>query len=632
LNKYKRLYNEIYNYLSKKEKNELFDKKNIVNHLFEKFKDNLQNNKDKSFVSFELELLFEIKYTLNNHQNEMVLDCQYLIINQQIFDLMKNINKSPNNKIVDLYYIISCNKLIICNDFKKSILIGILSKNNIFIPEIILEYNEDNIMKSHFDFIKNKNYEEFKKTKLDLKKDKISHIKEKDKILGKVYLIDKIKYNNINNLSIYLKLLMNLYNNHEEIRSLIKENKIEKFYYIISKNYIEKIKELFNYNEFCKIMDEKQMKDKLNKYKDEKEIFKELKNNFDKSFLESLNNLDTEKIKEKLIKEKLFNLNLKNIKIPTNEHEKVIKDDNHKNLSYFRDFEIVPEKIRNNLLFIDLLVNDNGMEKIQCLISDNKLIIYPLNINKRNLIINSINNRNEYIPELLLNFNDQSKLNDFIIEINEKGYKTAFSKFNLKSNIFDIIIDEKKEGKGYNIKELNNTHLNFLIHKEIKTIINLFLFNYDLKNKIKLSEDNNKNCIFKDKCYLINKQWMFEYKKQYSYNKISNYLNNRSITDKLKIDDKGNINLKENSNIIYNDLIQKKELFRNYFEKDDTLIEKQLKKRLIDNGVKKLDFYDEFIIVNKELFIDLIINRYDSKDLQTSEKEYIINSGKILIF
>jgi hypothetical protein len=42
-------------------------------------------------------------------------------------------------------------------------------------------------------------------------------------------------------------------------------------------------------------------------------------------------------------------------------------------------------------------------------------------------------------------------------------------------------------------------------------------------------------------------------------------------------------------------------------------------------------FYNEFIIVNKELFMDLIINRYNSKDLQTSEKEYIINSGKILI-
>jgi hypothetical protein len=66
------------------------------------------------------------------------------------------------------------------------------------------------------------------------------------------------KKKNIKNLDNYIKLLMSMYLNDEYINNKVsqklKKFKLFEFCYILSKNYINKLKEIFNYEEFIEII------------------------------------------------------------------------------------------------------------------------------------------------------------------------------------------------------------------------------------------------------------------------------------------------------------------------------------------------------------------------------------------
>ena len=95
------------------------------------------------------------------------------------------------------------------------------------------------------------------------------------------------KKKNIKNLDNYIKLLMSMYLNDEYINNKVsqklKKFKLFEFCYILSKNYINKLKEIFNYEEFIEIIIKEKFFENIeeknfNELINNKEIIDELKN------------------------------------------------------------------------------------------------------------------------------------------------------------------------------------------------------------------------------------------------------------------------------------------------------------------------------------------------------------------
>ena len=297
-----------------------------------------------------------------------------------------------------------------------------------------------------------------------------------------------------------------------------------------------------------------------------------------------------------------------------------IKEYKNKTLKYLDNFEIIDSEIELNGCLGSLLAT--------YFIDKNKLLIqYEINHNI-NYIIGHINEDNSFISEYLIeniniiNINLQDiilnfGINYFLKELNKKnesGYyninKTIGYCYELQSNGID--------------KKLSN-HLK----EEIKTLIQLFLFNIELKNKV-LESKNNNSFIISDKCYLLNNQWISKYKEYYLYDKICEFLNFKQ----------GSLYNETNLDCILNDIEKNKELLELYYRKEENEFSKGLElennfmeidKSLIVKGKKTIFYYNNFIIVNKELYDKLIVDRFNNSNDCFEERDYIINSGKILI-
>ena len=67
--------------------------------------------------------------------------------------------------------------------------------------------------------------------------------------------------------------------------------------------------------------------------------------------------------------------------------------------------------------------------------------------------------------------------------------------------------------------------------EDLLNMIRIYLYNNDLKNKIRISQNINKESneniekyIFKDKCFLINKEYLDSYKNHYLFTELEKHL------------------------------------------------------------------------------------------------------------
>ena len=194
--------------------------------VFKKLLENYQKHfNEKTFNKEEIPRLideknYQVEYKLNNNNTELIFMHKYSLLNKAIIDsIFENETKSIKIKPSQ---IINNKKIIIKYEEKKAILIGTINEDdisNIFIPEIILVYDDIKQLENQFNFFENNDYDKFKEA-FDLK-EKITDLKEDDKIIGKAYLIDKNKYNNLNNYN--ENILSRLYNSYESINNKIKQ-------------------------------------------------------------------------------------------------------------------------------------------------------------------------------------------------------------------------------------------------------------------------------------------------------------------------------------------------------------------------------------------------------------------------
>ena len=220
-----------------------------------------------------------------------------------------------------------------------------------------------------------------------------------------------------------------------------------------------------------------------------------------------------------------------------------LKDINNNELCYYNNFEIISNYLYQVLDKMNISLNDEKMIKTKCLFEENKIIFYPNESNANYLIISSMNIYNEFCCDFIFYYNNSIDLKIHIKEIQKNGLENTISNLNFINNLANLYndISNKLIGKAYKIREeKSDKDLPKEIKEEIFTIIKIFLFNRDLKMNVDISMKmaNSKNYekyIYKDKCYLINKEWMYQYQKYYLYDELFNYLEKKEIKERLEI-------------------------------------------------------------------------------------------------
>ena len=537
--------------------------------------------------NFNDENLFMIEYRLNNEGTEILFNNQYILLNKAIFLNIIEENNSIN--YLPLSTIINNKKLIIKLQSKNSILIGEINnddKINIFSPEIILEFNNTVQMENQFNFFENNNYGTFEET-LNTQ-EKMSELKDKENnIIGILYVIDKNKYNNLTKFN--ENIIESIYRNYEDINMRIKypfekEIKNEKCY-LINNSYMEKLKELIRYDEI-------------------------VENNINKDELIFFNSyLD-------IIRNELSNEEL----LPLKKSELKIDEDNI--FYYFKEFSIISKEIKDHLIEYDLIQKNQELIEFGFIIGDYKIIMYSFIQNKNILMILSKANNKEYITELIIVLNDSIELENFVKTIKEKGFDNFKKELLMIDNKCDILNDKKEIiGKAYDIMLINQKN-ELKIKEQILNMIKIYMFNKEFINNIILSkkkdiQNKNEINIFSDKCYLINRDYIEKYKEYYSYYDIEKFLDN--LNNKVG---------KENIDEIYKnipknlkELMNKEKLIIN----EISLIPKS---RIIDNEILH---FDDFIIVNEDIYNQLLLSNNKNVIEDYIDVQYIINSGKIFL-
>ena len=254
------LYEDAYQTIKNDERDPISYKTKIIDKLKKNYQKILHEkiNNSKEIPNLIDENIYKVEYELNQSKTEMIFIYKYSLLNKDILNIIfQNQHKSVNIKLPNY---LNNKKIIIKHEEKKALLIGTLSEDdmsNIFIPEIILEYDNINQLQTQFSYFEKNDYNTFEQT-LALK-EKITDLKHEEKIIGKAYLIDKEKYNNLDKYN--ENILSSLYNNYELINKKIKEpfgkdSKKEKFF-IINYNYIKKLKELFKFNDLLETVSKK---------------------------------------------------------------------------------------------------------------------------------------------------------------------------------------------------------------------------------------------------------------------------------------------------------------------------------------------------------------------------------------
>ena len=554
------LYEEIYKYLNDKEKQYHDNAKDFkINDLMKIFDSKLnQKNNQKEFPLLINEEQLKIEFKLNYEKTEMLFENKYIIINE---DILKNLfeDNFDTKSIKKLNLCINESKIIIKYDLENIIFIGSLSEdmNNIFIPEIVLKYDEPGKMNDQFEFFEKNKFSIFENDIDIINKQKADYLVDKNdpnKKICELFLIDKIKYNNINK---YIEnILINIYNNDEESKLMKQEE-----YYIINNKYIKKLKYLIKYDEFLKLLEKKD------------------KNEFNNIINENISKFDIDK---NFIKTQLENNEILNLK------KEKIKDSDE---FYYTDFELISNSLKECLMDYDMLPKDLEIIKTKSIIKNEAIIICPVLSNKYFAFICNKNENDEYQIEILYQFNDEKSLGDHFNKLDnfklnfenkkidildEKGKKLGVAYEIIEKDKNEIIEENKKENIEKDENEITDEEKNEIIKEdeninaeeekdkdknanhpnkdenkaleEIKmkddiiNMIKIYLYNKDLLKKIASSKteiitnekNEKKENIFNEKCFLIDKEEMNLYKNYCLYNELEKYINDNIIKIKLK--------------------------------------------------------------------------------------------------
>ena len=265
-----------------------------------------------------------------------------------------------------------------------------------------------------------------------------------------------------------------------------------------------KFKKNFNYDNFINIIkDIDLIQDEIKKLnKNDENILNKIKNKIPETFFDDIYNrqiyyLIKEENNKNNNKNKLDNHEIINIEIKKNKNL-------NKPQKYFINIELIDSKIFNNLNYN----NEKELSKdCKYYIQDNKLIMKYENVTDLNVFyIGYINDENTFIIEYIIDCIHISEINLlfenknllYYIKNNKEQnnfgyyyiYKDIKNKNELIGNCYKLEPNKKKEllnkeqdKKDINIS-LNENEIKNILNNNIKILLELYKYNYDLNNEI----------------------------------------------------------------------------------------------------------------------------------------------------
>ena len=471
----------------------------------------------------------------------------------------------------------------------------------------------------------------------------------------------------------------------QKLRQKINESK-EKEYYIIDNNWMNSFLEFFHFNEFISLFKKNNngLKDSLsssfrdnetinkiikekNKFDINIEQLKVVNKNFGENNIEFINNFE-------LINETLKNLIEKFIPIKIETKAKFLffddkafvyfNDEKNKNILLFGNFnegntfntnilikfnegfnkDFFINKIKGKKLS-DIIIIFIGLGKNEfILLKQYDAIAYDINIDEefkkilRKKIVKSKSHINVIKRKDLMRNNinkpdNSQKSFERKLEGEEEGKEEEREEEEEeeeeeKENIEKENVEEEIERKEKGDLGEENIKLKPFDENQIKVLIKYYFFIIELKKAINDSSSQNKK-FNSYNCYMINYDWMENYKKFYLYDKLVKIIEKVA---KEKIDMKKINDIKYREQIVFENLSKEyiKEIINKEKMYDETYFDRQKNIEFsFKNLNNKTEYPTNFEIISSEIF-ELIRQRND-KNLKLYKKEFIINSKKIII-
>ena len=284
---------------------------------------------------------------------------------------------------------------------------------------------------------------------------------------------------------------------------------------------------------------------------------------------------------------------------------KVHNINNHKNIQFSSIINYDNDKNENSEFYINDNINDNQNDNQNIFNDIPNTLLFQQNELGYDLEGNILLDKEEVNKNILNNKNK----NKFIEEQNNKS---------------TIFISTEGFREHYN-KAHNQKELLLFSQNDIRALILYYFFYLGLEQDVKNSNTNIKT----SECYLINKNWMNEFKYFYSYEKLVKDI--EKILQNLNVDKcSKNIDKIIYENLNENYIKERKEKQNNYsvFFEDKKIDCKRGK--INDKDMGEIKYYYEFDIISVRVY-DLIVEAKNKSLFDLPKKPYLINDDKLII-
>ena len=482
------------------------DNANLINKINEyKLNDNMNKNinmiKDKK--------ISELKVKEINSKDTIKKYKAYIEKTKKIFAEILNkinsihslLNLKNNFKIKNLLSLLKYSDI----DDQIDNIYNLISEELDQFKNYIIMNNNNN---KNIDNYLNINYNEKNNINFNNKKEinKIENFPEKKLILNE-NLLNKPSLNKTDNIKDnLLNILFNIMAFKESINSYDNiEDKKENFVYLVQKNFLTKYFEKYNlkYN----VINEQILSNK--KYENKEFTMKKklLKEYISKEF--------------KMISEASFQ-NLKEDKDLENKNELsfIIVKNNDEKIYYYNNYFLLDKKTVELLDIIPQM-----FPKLEYFGKEGHIFLFQSFEGRTIIELGSLDNQHIFKIEILIEIskNYQTIINIIKTKKFREFYLTSF----LFHNNFSPVFDEEKEiiGYAYKINEGQNNFSNYHYNQILMKIIYLILF-------FKYPKYNNANVNSKNYYYLINENWIKNFKRKYMYERTKieiEHIHNKNI-------------------------------------------------------------------------------------------------------
>ena len=381
--------------------------------------------------------------------------------------------------------------------------------------------------------------------------------------------IDKDSYikSNNNNFDENLLLSISIIKERQKLLNEIhspngNKNDPKKEYYLINKNYLKEISDKLELENIFTLIQQ-------NQYKSDAELLNIAKTNLNDKIKKDLSGLNKKDMQQILKSKEKFGLN-----------HYFVNNDKNSHLLYYKQCDIISEKLLEVLKKIDPDINTK-CQKVECVFDKGIIIIF---INK--YIINVANFDNEiFIRHIILSSGQYNSFNlsQIFNQFSQKGYEDFMKSFVNSNNLINFKINQNYIVQANIINLTDDGKLVYQPSDRLKTMI-LFAVSQQYFNENQ-----------KEKVYLMNPEWLKEYKYNEIKEKVLRILNSRVYQWDLSY------NIDSISNIIQ------------YFDQEELkkFEEKVSKNRNVSffpslNPIqllnKYIDSYKKFVLINDKMY------------------------------